>query len=134
MFPMAPTGVSNKFRVFQVFSKIVMDYEPTYSSATGDVYDLMKDPVITPKEKLTLQAEAHDCEDRWDALNDKVKLRVDRCASRHHVIRPGYTRRAHKRNYRNNLYVLPPDDVLSKCQELIVWFSCAPVAPLSRTW
>ena len=55
-----------------------MDYEPTLNSATGDAYEHIKDPAITPDEKLTLQTEAHDCEERWDGLNDKIKLRVDR--------------------------------------------------------
>ena len=62
-----------------MFSKIITDYEPTFISAAREAYGLMKDPVITPEEKLTLQTEAHDCEEGWDALNNNVKLRVDRC-------------------------------------------------------
>ena len=57
---------------------MVLDYKPTLNSATGDAYELIKDPVTTPDEKLALQTEAHDCDERWDALNDQIRLRVER--------------------------------------------------------
>ena len=66
------------YNIFQQFSKRVSDYEPKYIGATKDVYKLIKDPVITPDDKLALQTEAQDCEERWDSLNDKIRLRVDR--------------------------------------------------------
>ena len=53
-------------------------YEPTFNGATDGAYQLIKDPFIAPDKKLRLQAEARECEDQWDDLNDKMKLHVDR--------------------------------------------------------
>ena len=56
----------------------VPDYEPTFKDATDGAYQVIKDPVIPPGEKIALQTELNDCEDRWDDLNDKINERVDR--------------------------------------------------------
>ena len=54
------------------------DYKPTFTAATQNTYDLMKEPATTPEEKLSLQTDARDCEERWEALNDNIKSHVDR--------------------------------------------------------
>ena len=56
----------------------VADYEPTFKDATDGAYQVIKDPVIPSGEKMALQTELNDCEDRWDDLNDKINERVDR--------------------------------------------------------
>ena len=56
----------------------VADYEPTFKDATDGAYQVIKDPVIPPGEKMALQTELNDCEDRWDDLSDKINERVDR--------------------------------------------------------
>ena len=59
-------------------AKRIADYEPTFKEATSNVYAVMANPLINPDEKMTLQTEVEDYEDRWDDLNDKMKEWVDR--------------------------------------------------------
>ena len=66
------------FSFLQDLAKRVADYEPTFNGATDGAYQLIKDPFIAPDKKMRLQAEARECEDQWDDLNDKMKLHVDR--------------------------------------------------------
>ena len=61
----------------QALSKRISDYEPTFTDVTNDAYNLIRDPQISSEDKIRLQTEVQDCEDRWDTLNDNMKLHVD---------------------------------------------------------
>ena len=71
-------GIRLRLFLFQLFARKVSDYKPTYEQATDGAYKLIKDPVITPDQKLTLQKETHVCVEKWDNLNDKINRRGER--------------------------------------------------------
>ena len=71
------TALEQKEKIKELSARVA-DYEPTVKDATDGAYQLIKDPVIPPGEKMALQTELNDREDRWDDLNNKINERVDR--------------------------------------------------------
>ena len=71
------TALEQKEKIKEVSARVA-DYEPTFKDATDGAYQVIKDPVIPTGEKMALQTELNDREDRWDDLNNTINERVDR--------------------------------------------------------